>query len=44
VDTRAPKPDGDCRVVLISHETGKEEREWSSVADFLEELLTAEAE
>jgi hypothetical protein len=44
VDTRAPKPEGDCRVVLMSHETGTEEREWSSVADFLEELLTAEAE
>ena len=44
LDTCATKPDGDCRVVLMSHETGKEEREWSSVADFLEELLTAEKE
>jgi hypothetical protein len=43
-DMRATKPDGDCRVVLMSHETGNEEREWSSVADFLEELLTAEGE
>jgi hypothetical protein len=44
LDTCATKPDGDCRVVLMSHETGEEEREWSSVADFLEDLLTAEEE
>lgn len=31
--------DTDARVVLISHETGTEERAWSSVAGFLEELL-----
>src|SRR5262249_25636857 len=41
LDTSGMKPEGDCRVVLMSHETGDEEREWSSVADFLEELLTA---
>jgi hypothetical protein len=44
LDTARPKPGGDCRVVLMSHETGEEEREWLSIADFLEELLTAEAE
>jgi hypothetical protein len=42
LDTARQKPDGDCRVVLMSHETGEEEREWSSVAEFLEELLTAD--
>ena len=35
---------GDCRVVLLSHETGEEEREWGSVAEFLEEVLTAPEE
>jgi hypothetical protein len=44
LDTAQPKRGGDCRVVLMSHETGEEEREWDSVADFLEELLTAEDE
>jgi hypothetical protein len=44
LDTRRQKPDGDCRVLLMSHETGEEERDWLSIADFLEELLTAEAE
>jgi hypothetical protein len=43
-DTARPKPGGDCRVVLMSHETGEEQREWPSIAEFLEELLTAEAE
>jgi hypothetical protein len=40
LDRAQQKPDGDCRVVLISHETGEEEREWSGVAAFLEELLS----
>jgi hypothetical protein len=30
---------GDCRVVLMSHETRDVDREWPSVAEFLEELL-----
>jgi len=28
LDTAQPKPKGDCRVVLMSHETGEEERDW----------------
>jgi hypothetical protein len=44
LDTARPKPDGDCRVVLMSHETGEEEREWLGIADFLEELLTDDAD
>jgi hypothetical protein len=44
LDPARPKPGGDCRVVLMSHETGEEQREWSSIAEFLEELLTAEAD
>jgi hypothetical protein len=41
LDTSGQTRDGDCRVVLMSHETG-EEREWSSIADLLEELLLPE--
>lgn len=41
LDTARIKPGGDCRVVLVSHETGEEDREWPGVAEFLEELLTA---
>ncbi|HEV3263751.1 MAG TPA: SMI1/KNR4 family protein [Gemmataceae bacterium] len=44
LDPARPKPGGDCRVVLMSHETGGERREWSSIAEFLEELLTAEVD
>jgi hypothetical protein len=40
LDTSKQIADGDCRVFLISHETGEAEREWGSVADFLEEVLT----
>jgi hypothetical protein len=40
LDTAKQKPDGDCRVVLMSHETWSEERDWPTVAEFLEELLT----
>jgi hypothetical protein len=40
LDTTKQKPDGDCRVVLMSHETSEEERDWPAVAEFLEELLT----
>jgi hypothetical protein len=42
LDTSQQRPDGDARVVLMSHETGGEEREWSSVAYFLEEFLAPE--
>jgi hypothetical protein len=41
LDTKRKRPDGDCRVFLLSHETGESEREWPSAAEFLEELLTA---
>jgi hypothetical protein len=40
LDTARPQPQGDCRVVLMSHETQDEDREWPSVAEFLDELLT----
>ena len=42
LDTSLPAPAGDCRVILMSHETGEQEREWPSIAEFLEELLTPE--
>jgi hypothetical protein len=42
LDTKQKNAAGECRVVLVSHETGETEREWSSVAAFVEELLTAE--
>jgi hypothetical protein len=41
LDTARPHGNGDCRVVLMSHETG-EAREWPTVAEFLEEVLTAQ--
>jgi len=41
LDTAKKKPNGDCRVVLMSHETGDVDREWPTIAEFLEELLTA---
>jgi hypothetical protein len=40
LDTSRLAPGGDCRVVLMSHETGEQEREWTGIAEFLEELLT----
>jgi hypothetical protein len=40
LDTSRPCGSGDCRVVLMSHETAEEHREWSSIAEFLEEMLT----
>jgi hypothetical protein len=43
LDTSRPGGTGDCRVVMMSHETGEEQREWSSVAEFLEEILTSTA-
>jgi hypothetical protein len=42
LDTSLPAPTGDCRVILMSHETGEQEREWPSITEFLEELLTSE--
>jgi hypothetical protein len=42
LDPSRPHGNGDCRVVLMSHETGEEAREWPSVAEFLEEVLTAQ--
>jgi hypothetical protein len=41
LDTSRLHGNGDCRVVLMSHETG-EAREWPTVAEFLEEVLTAQ--
>jgi hypothetical protein len=40
LDTAHLKPGGEGRVVLMSHATGGEQREWATIADFLEELLT----
>ncbi|MCI0378285.1 MAG: SMI1/KNR4 family protein [Gemmataceae bacterium] len=42
LDTANVKPDGECPVIFLSHETGQQKRAWSSVGDFLEELLTPE--
>jgi hypothetical protein len=44
LDTARQTTKGDCPVMLISHETTEVEREWNSVAEFLEELLTAEGD
>jgi hypothetical protein len=44
LDTSRPRGNSDCRVVLMSHETGEEERAWTSVAEFLEEVLVPEAD
>jgi hypothetical protein len=40
LDKAQEKPGGDCRVVMMSHETFDEERDCPTVAEFLEELLT----
>jgi hypothetical protein len=42
LDTNRRSGKGDCRVILLSHENGEEERAWPSVAEFLEVLLTPE--
>jgi hypothetical protein len=42
LDTAKQERGGECRVVLMDHETGGEARVWASVAAFLEELLTTE--
>jgi hypothetical protein len=44
LDTARQNPGGNCPVILMSHGTGEEEREWLTVADFLEELLMASAD
>ena len=44
LDTKRKRPDGDCRVLLVSHETGQADREWPCAAAFLEELLTADGD
>jgi hypothetical protein len=41
LDTIRSHRNGDCHVVLMSHETG-EAREWPSIAEYLEEVLTAQ--
>jgi hypothetical protein len=42
LDTSTQTKDGDCPVLLVSHETGEVEREWDNVATFLDELLASE--
>jgi hypothetical protein len=42
LDAGSITPEGECRVLLISHETMEAAREWDSVAAFLEELLAEE--
>jgi hypothetical protein len=37
-------PEGECLVVLVSHEEARIWREWASVAEFLEEMLAGEDE
>jgi hypothetical protein len=44
LDTSRRRSNGDTGVLLLSHETGGTDREWSSVAEFLEELLTSSGE
>ena len=39
LDSSSIRPDGECRVMLLSHEEPAVEREWASVAEFLEDLL-----
>jgi hypothetical protein len=36
-------PDGECPVLLVSHETLSIEREWSTIAEFLREVLAEDA-
>src|SRR5262249_14741455 len=44
LDTSKETKDSDCPVVLIGHETNEVERQWDSVASFLEELLASNSE
>jgi hypothetical protein len=39
LDTTQIDKQGDCRVILMNHETGEQQREWGTVAEFLEEVL-----
>lgn len=38
LDLSKQSADGDCRVLQISHETLQPEREWESIADFVQEI------
>lgn len=42
LDTSTVTKDGECRVVLMSHETMDVDREWNTVAEFLDEVLAEE--
>lgn len=42
-DLETLKPDGDCRVLLISHETMSPEQQWPSIAEFIEDTFSAMA-
>jgi hypothetical protein len=44
LDLSAVTEEGDCRVVLVSHETGAVEEAWDNIATFLEDLLEEEEE
>lgn len=39
LDTKSVGADGECRVLLVSHESQDVEKEWPTVAEFLEDLL-----
>jgi hypothetical protein len=41
LDPSSAKSKGDARVLLVSHETGETEREWSTIAEFVEELVAS---
>jgi hypothetical protein len=42
LDTTRQTQEGDCPVLLISHETGEVEREWNNIASFLDDLLATD--
>lgn len=41
-DLDSLQPDGECRVLLISHETNEPEAQWPSIAEFIEETFSGE--
>jgi hypothetical protein len=41
LDLSSAKSNGDARVLLVSYETDETDREWGTIAEFLEELLTS---
>lgn len=41
-DLDSLQPDGECRVLLISHEKMEPEAEWPSIAEFIEETFSGE--